>query len=135
MVGLGFNLPVFAGQRATAGEEAAAMKAQFESEASRLVDSVRTQVFVSLKQLDESKHVLGLFETRLLPIARSQIDAARAGFIASRNPFMAVIEAERNLRRVELDYLMVQAEWNRRRGELDRALGLIPGLGPKGGSR
>ena len=128
MVGLGFNLPVFTGKRAGAAEEATAMKAQFESEASRMEDEARTQVFVSLKQLEESRQVLQLFEDRLLPVARDQIDAARAGFVSSRNPFMAVIDAERNLRKVELDYEMARAECDRRRAELERALGRIPGL-------
>src|SRR5262249_48872698 len=104
MVGLGFNLPVFTGQRAGAVEEARAMQKQFESDAARLESSARTGVYVARRQLDESKHVLELFETRLLPVAKDRIDAARAGFVVSRIPFMAVIEAERNLRRVELDY-------------------------------
>jgi cobalt-zinc-cadmium efflux system outer membrane protein len=131
MVGLGFNLPIQTGARAGAAEEATAMRAQFESEASRLEASARTQVYVSLKQLAESRTVLRLYEDRLLPIARDQIDAARAGFTASRNPFMAVIEAERNLRAVELDYQMARAECDRRHAELERALGRIPGLDGK----
>ena len=128
MVGLGFNLPIQTGRRAGAADEAIAMRAQFESDASRLTDAARTQVFVALKQLQESEHVIGIFEKRLLPVARDQIDAARAGFTASQNPFMAVVEAEKNLRSVELDYQMARAECDRHRAELDRALGRIPGL-------
>ena len=132
MVGLGFNLPIQTGRRAGAADEALAMRAQFESEAARLTDAARTQVFVALKQLQESEHVIGLFEKRLLPVARDQIDAARAGFTASQNPFMAVVAAEKNLRSVELDYQMARAECDRRRAELDRALGRIPGLSGPG---
>jgi cobalt-zinc-cadmium efflux system outer membrane protein len=128
MVGLGFNLPIQSGRRAGAADEALAMRAQFESEAARLSDAARTQVFVALKQLEESEHVVGLFEQRLLPVAKDEIDAARAGFIASQNPFMAVMEAEKNLRGVELDYQTARADCDRRRAELDRALGRIPGL-------
>ncbi len=128
MVGLGFNLPVQTGRRAGAADEALALRAQFESEASRMSDAARTQVFVALKQLQESEHVIGLFDKRLLPVARDQIDAARAGFTASQNPFMAVVEAEKNLRSVELEYQMARAECDRHRAELDRALGRIPGL-------
>ena len=128
MVGLGFNLPIQTGRRAGAADEALAMRAQFESEASRMTDAARTQVFVALKQLQESEHVIGLFEQRLLPIARDQIDAARAGFTASQNPFMAVVGAEKNLRSVELDYQVARADCDRHRAELDRALGRIPGL-------
>ena len=111
------------------------MRAQFESDARRLEAAARTQVFVSLKKVDESRRVLRLFEERLLPVARDRIDAARAGFTASRNPFMAVVEAERNLRRVELDYQMARAECDLRYAELERALGQIPGLSAKGAAR
>jgi cobalt-zinc-cadmium efflux system outer membrane protein len=128
MVGLGFNLPVQTGRRAGAADEALAMRAQFESDASRMTDAARTQVFVAQKQLQESEHVIGLFEKRLLPVAHDQIDAARAGFTASQNPFMAVVEAEKNLRSVELDYQMARAECDRHRAELDRALGRMPGV-------
>jgi hypothetical protein len=41
---------------------------------------------------------------------------------------MAVMEAEKNLRSVELDYQMARAECDRRAAELERALGRIPGL-------
>ncbi|WP_394846808.1 TolC family protein [Pendulispora brunnea] len=131
MVGLGFNLPIQVGRRAAMVDEANAARQRFESEAVRLSDMARTQVVVALKQLEESKHVLHLFEERLLPVARNQVDAARAGFIASQNPFVAVIDAEKNLRSVELDYQMARATCDRRRAELDRALGRIPGLDGK----
>jgi outer membrane protein TolC len=135
MVGVGFNLPIWSGARGASADEEAAMRAQFESDARRLEASARTQVFVSLKQLEESRHVLRLFEERLLPIARAQIEAARAGFTTSRNPFMAVVEAERNLRTVELDYQMARAECDRRHAELERALGRIPGISEEGSVR
>jgi outer membrane protein, heavy metal efflux system len=135
MVGLGLSLPIWTGKRSAMAEEATAMRAQFESDVARMSDMVRTQVFVSMKQLEESEHVLRLFETRLLPVAREQIDAARAGFITSQNPFVAVIDAERNLRNVELEYEMKRADFAQRRAQLDRALGRIPGLDWKGSDR
>ena len=96
-------------------------------------DAARTQVFVVLEQLEESKHVLSLFETRLLPIAQRRIEAARAGFTTSQNPFMAVIDAERSLRALELEYQKARAEQVGRRAELDRAVGRVPGLDWKEG--
>ena len=132
-VGLGFNLPLAAGKRAGAADEALALRSQFESDAARLSDAARTEVFVALKRLQESEHVLGLFENRLLPVARDQIEAARAGFISSQNSFMAVVEAEQNLRSAELDYQVARAECDRHGAELDRALGRIPGLDKREG--
>jgi outer membrane protein TolC len=133
MVGVGLSVPLQGAARGGTADEARALRAQFSSEAERLTDAARTQAFVAERQLEESLHVVELFETRLLPVARQQIDAARAGFITAQNPFGSVIEAERNLRGVELEYQMKRADYVRRRAELDRALGRIPGLGWKEG--
>ena len=131
MVGLSLNLPVQRGRRAGAVEEADAMQKSYESESARLTDKAKTEVAVAAKRLEEASHVLHLYEGRLLPVARDQIDAARAGFITSRNDFVAVVGAEKNLRSVELEYEMMRADFDRRRAELDRALGRIPGLDEK----
>lgn len=128
MVGLGLNVPIQLSKRAGGVEEADAARAKYESEVASLSDEVRTEVVVALKRLDEAHHVVKLFEDRLLPVARDQVDAARAGFIASRNDFVAVVSAEKNLRSVELDYQVARARFDQRRAELDRALGRIPGL-------
>jgi outer membrane protein TolC len=127
-VGVGFNLPIPNGRRAGAVEEASAMRARYEADAARLSDAARTQVVVALKRFEESGHVLHLMDERLLPVARTEVDAARAAFISSQAPFLAVVEAEKNLRGVELDRQMALADYDRRRAELDRALGRIPGL-------
>jgi cobalt-zinc-cadmium efflux system outer membrane protein len=135
MLGLGFNLPIQGSRRQGMRDEALANRAQFESQVAQLTDAARRELFVATKELEESRHVLELFETRLLPVARDQIDAARAGFTASRNPFMAVIEAEKNLRAIELDYQMARAEYDGRSAALERAFGRIPGLDAKEVSR
>jgi cobalt-zinc-cadmium efflux system outer membrane protein len=131
MVGLSFNLPVQTGRRHGAADEANAMRAQYEAEAARMSDMARTQVVVALKRLDEAGHVLHIFEERLLPIARQQVDAARAAFVSSGVPFVSVVDAEKNLRGVELDQRVAEADYDGRRGELDRALGRMPGLDGK----
>ncbi|WP_394822809.1 TolC family protein [Pendulispora albinea] len=132
MVGLAFPLPIQTGRRAGAVDEADAARARMASEVAHLRDMARTQVFVAVKQLEESEHLVRSFEARLLPVARSQIDAARAGFVASQSSFSAVIEAERGLRRAELEYQVARADCDRRHAELERALGRIPGLGEPG---
>jgi outer membrane protein TolC len=128
MVGMSFNLPLQFERRAGASEEADAARAQYESEVLRLSDMAKSEVYVALRRLKESEHVLTIFEKRLIPVARDQIEAARSGFIASQTPFMAVVGAEKNLRSVELDYQNARAEYDRRRAELDRSIGRIPGL-------
>jgi outer membrane protein TolC len=131
MVGLSFNLPVQTGRRHGAVDEANAMRAEYEADAARLSDMARTQVVVALKQLEEAGHVLHIFAERLLPIASQQVDAARAAFISSQVPFVSLIDAEKNLRGVELDQQVAQADYDRRLAELDRALGRMPGIDGK----
>jgi cobalt-zinc-cadmium efflux system outer membrane protein len=132
MVRVGLSLPLALERRAGAVDEGRALRAQFESEAARLADQARAELFIALRKLRESEHVLGIFERRLLPVARDRIEASRAGFIASQNSFAALIEAEKNLRSVELEYHVARAECDRRYAELERALGRIPGLGEPG---
>jgi outer membrane protein TolC len=134
-VGLSLNVPVQTGRRGGAVDEAEALRGQYEADAARMSDAARTQVVVALKQLEESTHILHLYEQRLVPVARDEVDAARAAFIASQTPFVAVVDAEKNLRSVELDQQMARADYDRRRAELDRALGRIPGLGTKEDAR
>lgn len=135
VVGVGVNVPLPSDRRAGAIDEARAARAQYESEVARMSDLAKTQVFVAVRKLQESEHVLTLFDTRLLPVAREQAEAAQAGFVASQTAFIAVVEAERSLRSVELEHKLAQAECDRRHAELDRALGRIPGLEAKEGER
>jgi outer membrane protein, heavy metal efflux system len=128
MVGLGFNLPLQGGPRAAAADEARAMRAGLESEAARQTDATRTRVFVTLKQLQESEHVIRLYETRLVPLAQKRVEAARSGFATGRAEFSSMIDAERALRAAELELLLARAEQYRRGAELERALGRVPGL-------
>ncbi len=135
MVGVEFNLPIQTGRRAGAAEAANAERRRFEYQAVELTDKARAEVAVGVTRLEEAGHVVRLFETRLVPVARDQVDAARAGFVSSRNSFTAVVDAERNLRGVELEQQVARADFNRRVAELERAIGIIPGLGGKEAAR
>jgi cobalt-zinc-cadmium efflux system outer membrane protein len=127
LVGVGFNLPFGTERRSGAVDEARAASAQYESEVLRASDQVKTQVYVAARKLRESQHVLELFERRLLPVAREQVDAAQAAFVASRGSFAALVQAEKNLRGAELDSQTARAEYDLRQAELDRARGRMPG--------
>ena len=127
-VGVQLNLPLRLGRRKAAVEEARARLEQARGQRLAIEDEVRLSVQSGADRLAEAGHVARLFRDRLLPAARDQIDAARAGFETGRNSFLALIDAERNLRNVELGYQEALANQGRRRAEFDRALGRIPGL-------
>jgi outer membrane protein TolC len=65
----------------------------------------------------------------MLPAARDQLAAVRAGFESGRADFADVIEAERAVRSAELGIEQGRAEESRRAAELVVALGRMPAGG------
>ena len=58
----------------------------------------------------------------------AQVAAESSRLETARNSFLTLIDAQRNLRNVELGYEGSLADLARRRAQLDQALGRIPGL-------
>lgn len=130
MVGIGLNLPIWRDRIEAGVAEAEAELARAESERARLADEVAAQVRIALERLRESRHVADLYRDRLLPASRDQIRAAQTGFETGQVSFLSLLDAERNQRSVELEYEKTLAELYRRRAELERALGRVPGAPP-----
>lgn len=135
MTGVAVNVPLQVGARDAAVEQAEARTARARHELERMEDEVRVEVDRALTRLREADDVMRVFESRVLPAARSQVEAARIGFISAATPFVAVIEAERNLRNVQLDLEMARATLLQRRAELERATasGIEAGAPPAAG--
>ncbi len=129
MVGAAINLPVRRKRIRAGVAEAQARLAQRENERVRLEDQVRAQVQQAHIRLQEARHVVELYQSRLLPAARDQVKAAVSGFETSQNSFLAVIEAEKNQRTVELRHQESLAAVYGRQAELDRSVGRIPVVG------
>lgn len=127
-VGLQLNVPLQLGRRKAAVEEAEARLEVARSHRLAVEDEVWLGVQSGADRLEEAGHVERLFRDQLLPAARDQVDAARSGFETGRNSFLALIDAERNLLNVELGHEEALANLGRRRAELDRARGRVPGL-------
>ena len=127
-VGLQVNVPLQFGRRKAAVDEARARLEVARSHRLAIEDDVRLGVQSGAERLAEARHVEHLYRDRLLPAARDQVDAARSGFETGRNSFLALIDAERNLLNAELGYEEALANLGRRRAELDRARGRVPGL-------
>ncbi|MGH9160664.1 MAG: TolC family protein, partial [Vicinamibacteraceae bacterium] len=127
MVGLGLSLPIWRDRvRAGIARAQASLGEQREQLASR-EDRIAADVSAAVDRLEESHHVIALYENRLMPAARDQTQAARSGFETGQVDFLAVIDAERKLRDVELGLASAQADAHRRLAELQQALGALPG--------
>ncbi len=127
-VGISINLPLRIDRRKAALEEAKARLERARSERAAIEDEVRFGVQSGLDRLAEAEHVFRLFGDRLVPAARDQVEAARAGFETGRNSFLALIDAERSRLDAELGLEEALTNVSRRRAELDRALGRVPGV-------
>jgi outer membrane protein TolC len=132
MTGVSLNLPLQIRSRKGAVDEAQARAEQAFAELSVRRDGVRVEVDQARQRVLEAEHVVRLYETRLIPAARAQIDAAGFGYDTGRNSFQALIDAERSLRTLEIEYEDALASFGQRAAELDRARGILPGLGNQG---
>ena len=134
MVGIGLNIPLQRGRRRAAVEKAEALSARAHSDDLKVRTQIRVEVERATLRAREGAHIVRVVEERLVPAARDQVSAARAGFVAGKNEFVTLIAAENNLRRVQLELHHARADLSRRMAALDRALGRVPGIG-HGGDR
>jgi outer membrane protein TolC len=125
-VGLSVNLPVWRGRLEAAEREAAATIEAAESVKAALEDRVRLEVDLARREVGTAEASAVLYRDRLVPAANDQFSAARAGFEAGRNPFLAVLIAENNLRDVTLGGHEATAGMIRGLAMLDRAVGRMP---------
>jgi outer membrane protein TolC len=129
MLGVTVEVPLARARREAAVERARADADRARSEVDRTTDAIRVDVARARRRVEESHHILHVYDDELVPLGKARVDAARAGFIADQNNFDVVIGAERMLRSVQLDREQTIADAWRRRAELDRALGKLPGGG------
>ena len=127
-VGVQVNVPLQLGRRRAALEES---QADFEGTRQRRVaveDDVRLAVQSASVLLEQARQAEQLVRDRLLPAAAEQVTAARSAYTAGSSTFLVLIDALRELHEIELGHQESLAQIGRRRAELDRALGRIPGL-------
>lgn len=135
MAGVSINIPLDFGKRKAAVQEAEANLQRLRLEEEQLITNIRVEVEQARTRLVEARRAAALFRERLVPAARDQIAAARAGFESGKSSFQSLMEAQRNLRTMELRSQTALADVQRRQAELDRAVGQVPGLPATGDAR
>jgi len=128
MLGIELNVPLRLERRRAALEEAEASLERERSERASLDDEVSLSVASALDRVEEAHHLFALYRDRLLPAARDQVEAARAAFETGRSDFPALVEAERNLRNIELGGEEALTNLSRREADLALASGAPPDL-------
>ena len=133
MAGVALNLPLQIRSRKGAVEQAEARAQQALAALASEHDEVRVEVDQARHRVLEAHHVVELYRERLIPAAQAQIDAAEFEYETGRSNFQALIDAERSVRSLEIEYEQALASLGQRAAELDRARGILPGLGAEGG--
>lgn len=123
MIALRMNLPVRYSRRGGAVAEAAAKLAQRRAEYDRLTDQINYDVQQAFAQLRESERAAKLYQQAILPAAKENVRAARAGYVATKVPALSLIEAQRNLISQRERAFEITADFFRRRAALERAIG------------
>jgi outer membrane protein TolC len=134
MTGVSLNLPLQIRSRRGAVDEAQARTRLAAAELSAMQDEVRVEVDQARQRLLEAQHVVRLYQERLIPAARAQIDAAEYAYQTGRNSFQALVDAERSLRTLEIEYENALTDLGQRVAELDRARGVLPAVAQEGGA-
>jgi outer membrane protein TolC len=129
MVGVALDLPIYRRRIRAAEAEARARLAAAESRRAAVADAVAAEVEQASVRVHEAEHVVELYAARILPASRDSARAARSAFEAGSVDFTTVIDAERNLREVDLAREEARVGLARARAALERARGRLPGLG------
>jgi outer membrane protein TolC len=130
MVGVQMEIPLQLGRRKAALDAAEAGAKSRRAELASLEDNVAAEIQMARRRYEKAEHITALYRDNLLPAAQDVISSARAGLAASTVEFGELIDAEHELRTIELEYEMSIADLSRRRAELERSLGRIPGVKP-----
>jgi outer membrane protein TolC len=124
--GVGLRLPVWRKRLHASVAAAEARLAAGESELAALSDAVAAEVEIALAAAQEAGHVERLYRNRVVPAARDQVAAARAGFETGEGTMLGLIDAQRTLLTAELSLEEAIAKRSKARAELHRVSGRMP---------
>jgi outer membrane protein, heavy metal efflux system len=122
-IGLNINVPLYRVKRDAGVREAQARAERQRAEFRRLVDEAAFEVQAATERLEETVAILELYESRILPAAKANIESAQEYYIAGQLDFLRLIEAQRQLRDQQERFYRTMADLHRRTAELRRALG------------
>ena len=124
MVGFSLNIPIQLVARRGRQSQANTALARAELELRESQITVDVEVQEAITRFNESVLQVGVYQQKILPSARRQIEAAEAAYTSGRSSFSSIMTAQRRLRTFERAYADALAETWRRRALLARSVGL-----------
>ncbi len=124
MVGVSINIPfIQQDKRNAAIRESCANYKRLENEYFILEDKVRVEVEEALQGVLQNHRLLHIWKDKGLPLAKDKLASATATFESGQGSLITILEADRNLRTIELRLYNALAELWRQNAHLNYALG------------
>ncbi|TAK00227.1 MAG: TolC family protein [Candidatus Manganitrophaceae bacterium] len=103
--------------------EGEAERARAQAARQTAINQTAFRVKALLVRIETSKRLAKLYETGILPLAEQSLEAATIGYQAKRNDFLTLIDAQKNLKELELTYFRTLTEIEKSLAELDELTG------------
>lgn len=110
MIGVGLKLYLQVRSLRAIELEAKALKRTEQLRHEATLNDIAVDQTAAEIELDRNREIVELYRNRLLPTAHNRVDAARVGYETDNNDFSTVVEAERELRQLNLDYHQAVAD-------------------------
>ncbi len=122
-VGVSLNLPVYRQKLHAAVCEALFRVNQRRAEYDQRVADIRYEVHAAYEQVDESRKVVELYNSKLLPVAEQNVAAARSNYEVNKATFLDLAQAQRQLVTTREQHQEALITLHRRLAELSNVIG------------
>ena len=122
-LGANINLPIYRDRRFAAVNEETLRLRQKRAQYQYQVDVIHNEVQSAYERVIESRQVVQLYRTKIVPAAQQNVESARAGYVAAKVDFLRLVEAQRQLIELRQQSAEAEVEWLRRIAECERAAG------------
>ncbi len=122
-LGFDVNVPIYQQKRNAAVREMTDRVSQGRAAYQQMLDQTAYEVETAWQRVNEQRRVVNLYESKILSLAQTNIESARATYSAGQADFLRLIDAERQLRDQQERYHEAVAEYYRRTAGLERAIG------------
>lgn len=125
-VSFGVVIPLQRGRRDAALEEARVRRSQYEARLEAIRTEIATEVNGLRNRLHEEEKALALYVNTLVPQAETTLEATLSAYTTGRTDFLDLLDAQRMLFDLHMDYEATAGAVRKTRAMLERALGVFP---------
>lgn len=126
-VGVGINIPFGQSKRNAKVSEKNARTLQLQWQIIDKQATIAGAVQRAYNNIEESIHVLTLYQIKLLPLAEENLQTSKADYQSGKGGFLDLVSAEKNLIQTQLNQVQAQADYQRHLAMLVHRVG-EPGL-------